>query len=443
MTRAAKQPTETIVQVTNLTHQGHGLAEFNNKPLHIRNALPGESVNARILKKRGGKLFADAVAVLGSHNPDRVESGCSAYPRCGGCSMHHIDYHQQLKLKQNQVAGFLEQQNVSPLHWNAPVSGTRLGYRRKARLGVRQLGEQVLVGFRESFSNRVARLSACVVLTPELSALIPVLKQLLGKLSIAASIPQIEFAQGDHSVALMLRHLLPLSDQDLHLVGDFQSRHGVQVLLQSGGYDTLATLDGSPIKLLGYQIPASGVYMQFDPRQFTQVNQPLNLLLIQAVLSHLSISSPKRIADMFCGLGNFSLPLARAGAKVWGFEVDASAVARGIKNAELNNVAQRVHLSVADLYNEENLALPKLDALLLDPPRSGAGPHLLSWIQQSGCDEVVYVSCNPETFAEDAALLTTEGFSLAQVGVFDMFPHTSHIETLGYFTRRRCMPVDL
>ncbi|MEM9624542.1 MAG: TRAM domain-containing protein, partial [Pseudomonadota bacterium] len=238
MSRQRATPRELDVTINALNAEGLGVADLDGKPLHVRNGLPGETVTARILKRRKGVRYADAVDVV-HPNVGRRGPACAYFPRCGGCNMHHMDYARQLQHKQQQLQDALALHEVRPVSWAPPRSAVRLGYRRKARLGVRLVGDQVLVGFRESFSNRVAKLSHCVVLTPALSALISPLKQLLSQFSIAGQIPQIELAQGDVQIAMLVRHLAPFTAQDMTLWRQFARQHDVEVLLQSGGYDTL------------------------------------------------------------------------------------------------------------------------------------------------------------------------------------------------------------
>ena len=432
----AKLPQEVSVLITDVTAQGLGIGSFEGRALQVRNALPGETVTSRILRRRKGQLLADGISVV-EPSADRRASACEYFPRCGGCSMHHMTASAQLRLKQQQLSDALAKYHVVPNAWAAPHSEGRLGYRRKARMGVRQVGDHSLVGFRESFSNRVAHLESCVVLTPELSRLLRPLRDLIKQLSIAQQIPQIEVAQGDDQCVLMVRHLAPFTARDLTLWSQMEAQFPVRILLQRKGYDTLQNLDGGPVETLGYQIPEHGLYMQFFPQQFTQVNLQMNLALIRQVLAYLGDLRGKSVADLFCGIGNFTLPLARAGARVWGYEGADDAVNMARQNARLNGLESRVEFSTLDLYGTEPGASPGLgvsvDAIVLDPPRSGAGANLAGWLAEFDGREIVYVSCNPDSFAADAAKITAAGFELDKVGIFDMFPHTAHVETMGYF----------
>jgi 23S rRNA (uracil1939-C5)-methyltransferase len=439
----SKQPTEIVLSISRLSDQGLGGGEHNERQVWVRNALPGEVAKARILKRRGGQRFADGHPI-DKLSADRVSSPCTYFPRCGGCVTHHMSPNAQLAHKQQQLSEQLKLQQIEALSWRAPVSLLRLGYRRRARLGVRVVGDQVLVGFRESFSNRVARLDACLTLTPELSRLISPLKQTVGELSDPRTIPQIELAQGDDRCAVIVRHLQPLTAEDMQVWRYFERRWAVQVLSQSKGYDTLRGISETDLdmQLLHYQIPEYGVTLGFFPHQFTQVNAPMNRELVRTVMGYLGTVRGRSVLDMFCGIGNFTLPLARAGALAVGIEASDDAVARARANAQENALLDKSQFYATDLYGDAGTgraihaqleALPK--AMILDPPRSGAGPNLESWVSIQSLQKVVYVSCNPITFAEDAKVLVAAGYALRQVGVYDMFPGTAHVETVGYFSR--------
>lgn len=447
----AKAPQELTLKVAELTTEGLGKAVLHNdqgappRTVLMRNALPEETVAVRVLKRRRGISYGECSAqdTPSPGNPVRIKSACEHFPRCGGCSLHHVQGSTALQLKQTQLQDALNSHDIEAQNWLDPVRANFLGYRRKARLGVRCVGENVFVGFRESFSNRVARLERCVVLTPELSKLITPLRELIAQMSIATSVPQIEFAQGDGECVLMVRHLQPLSPEDHVLWQKFEYQHQVIVLLQSGGYDTLLTLSGKAPALLGYQLPTWGLHVQFAPHQFTQVNLEMNQVLIRHVLAFLGDLRGKRVADLFCGVGNFTLPIARQGAQVWGYEVAADAVSMAQHNAQHNGLSQQTSFATLDLYGDAEAAqLPvDVDALVLDPPRSGAGPNLAHWLAQFGGKKIVYVSCNPVTFAVDAASARAAGFQLKTVGIFDMFPNTTHVETIGCFERVKEAPI--
>ena len=436
-------PSEVEVDVDALGPDGLGRAHYGERAIRVRNALPGETVTARVLKRKRGTFMADGISVAHPH-ADRVRSSCAHFPRCGGCSHHHIAYDAQLTAKSETLAAQLERVGVAPRTWLAPVTAGRLHYRRKARLGVRLVGERVLVGFRESFSNRVAQLEQCVTLTPEVSRLLQPLGRALTSMSIPDKVPQIEVAQGEsgpraNRPTLIVRHLSPFAEEDLDAWRRFELRHDVEIVLQPGGYDTMVTLSGGPPSPLGYDVPGSGLHFVFRPEQFIQVNLRANREMIRQALCLLPGLRGARVVDLFCGIGNFSLPLARAGASVVGYEAAEDAVETARENALTNRVA--AEFRTADLYRGDELdtrlvsSLAQADALVLDPPRSGAGPLLAEWLRVFGGDAVLYVSCNPETFADDARVLEHAGFRLDRVGIFDMFPNTAHVETMGLFVR--------
>ena len=316
----------------------------------------------------------------------------------------------------------------------APVAGPSYHYRTKARLGVRLVGDAPLIGFREHLSNRVARMEDCPVLTPRLGCLIEPLKSLVNGLSVRDAVPQIELAAGDEDCALVVRHLRPLSDGDADALRRFAQRFRVALLTQAGGPET-ATLLAAPAgrtDQLGYAIAAFGLYLNFLPSDFTQVNLALNQRLVADVVQ--ALGPPNGLtADLFCGIGNFALPLARRGHRVLGLEGDAGSIERARANAALNGMSGRCEFAVADLYQAPTLP-DRLGAAVVDPPRSGLDGGLLDAL--SGCtNRLAYVSCNPATFARDARQLVDFGFGLTEAAVYDLFPQTAHIETFGLFER--------
>ena len=445
---AKKLPVEQEVHIEALSEDGLGAATFNERPLWVRNALPGERVQARILKRRGGQRFADGYP-LADLSRNRVTSACQYFPRCAGCNLHHLAYEEQLQLKQARLAQELQRVGVAADGWREPSGLTRLAYRRKARLGVRVVGEQVLVGFRESFSNRVARLDACMTLTPKLSELLPPLKRLIANLSQPRTIAQIEMAEGDSERAILVRHLDVLTDSDLQQWQHLATAHEVQVILQPAGYDSLQPLpNAGPVRPLSYGIAEYGLSLQFYAHQFTQVNALMNRELIRVATGYLGDVRDQLVADLFCGIGNFSLPLARQGARVLGLEASAEAIAMAEVNARRNGLSERCIFRVADLYQAEpesgvlaategHRGFSNLHpaAAVIDPPRSGAGVNLEAWMSNSALQQLVYVSCNPQSFADDAQRLKRLGLRLREVGIYDMFPQTAHVETVGHFVR--------
>ncbi len=440
MARRKPLPADLPVRIDRLDEDGLGVARVHSgdveRDVRLRNALPGETLQARILKRRRGQWLGNAQPPEALAHADRRAAACPVFPRCGGCALQHMPAHLQLQRKASALGDLLNAHGVQAQRWRAPITGPQYGYRRKARLGVRVVGDQVFLGFREAFASRVVDMTSCPALDARLSALIAPLRDVLAGLSVRRAVPQIEVAAGDEATALVLRHLEPLSEGDVARLAAFAGQYGVALYTQAGGYDTVTPLPGRQANLLSYALPEFGLNLQFSPVEFTQVNAVINRALVRHGTAPLRRC--RLVADLFCGIGNFSLALARMGIEVVGLEASESAIARAQANARRNAVASRAGFEVRDLYGDGavDLRLPAdADGLLLDPPRSGAGPHLGRWLTPH-MSVVSYVSCNPRTFAQDARLLQDAGFALTEVGVFDMFPQTAHVETLGVFHRR-------
>jgi len=435
-----REPHRVEVAVTALADTGLGLATLpavhaGPRTLMIRNALPGEQVVALVRKRRHGIWYAEADAPALAA-PQRVMAPCSAYPQCGACVLQHLDYPAQLAHKQSVVDRLLAAAGVTPDVRRAPVSGPRFHYRYRARLGARVVDGTLLLGFSQAFANRVARMTDCRTLAAPLADAIPELAHVLGGLSIADRIPQVELAAGDSDAAFVIRHLDALTAADEARLGAFAAHPRRTVLLQSAGYDSVRPLQACAARLpLNYANPDFGLLFEFLPTDFTQVNPSVNRSLVRAAVLALDVRPGDRVIDLYSGIGNFALALARRGAQVSGWEGAVGAVARARRNAELNGLGTRAEFAVKDLYDASGSHVGGARLMLLDPPRSGAGPNLTAWAGSAGLERIVYVSCNPETFATDAALLRDCGFRLAELGVFDMFPHTAHVETLGLFVR--------
>ncbi len=434
-------PRTLTLAIQSVGDDGYGLGSYQKADSHveravrIKNGLAGEVVTARMLKRRQGEWFGEATEI-DQPVEDRRVAPCAFFPRCGGCAVQHMDYEAQLALKQSGLSSALSEQGVQPERFLAPVHGPRFNYRTKARLGVRVVGDEVLVGFRETFGNRVGRMTACLTLTEALSALIPPLKTLIADLSIPAAIPQVEVAAGEWEAAVILRHLDTLSTTDLDKLARFGARHSVRVYTQSGGYETVAPASpGAEKPYLSYGNPDYGLHFLFAPTDFTQVNLQMNLKLVRGAITGLNAPAGARVLDLFCGIGNFSLPLAASGLQVRGLEAAAPAIERAWLNAQHNGLTGRCEFAVQDLYDADCLNPGQADYLVLDPPRSGAGPNLSSWLQTTGASRVAYISCSPGSFAMDAAVLKQAGYMLEQVGIYDMFPNTAHVETLGIFSK--------
>ena len=436
-----KKPSREVVfeaVVEGLSHDGRGVARIDGKTVFIADALPGERVRARLLRRHRDFDEAGVEAILDA-SPDRVTPRCAHFGVCGGCVLQHLAPAAQIAAKQNVLAqNFQRIGHVEPARWLAPLTADVWGYRRRARLSVKYVAKKgkVLVGFRERDPRFVADLAHCDVLDPALGDHLDALGALLNDIEGAAAIPQIEFSSGDAARVLVFRHLQPLSDADLAKLAAFGTAHGFAILLQPGGTDSVHALS-EPVPELSYALPAYDLKLAFTPLDFVQVNARLNQKMIDHALGLLQPRADERVLDLFCGLGNFSLPIARRAGAVCGVEGDTGLVARARANAAANGVGN-AEFFVGDLAGDVRgsaWARAEWDAMLLDPPRSGA-EALLQQLPGKSVRRVVYVSCHPASLARDAGMLVREhGFKLVAAGVMDMFPHTAHVESIALFER--------
>ena len=415
---------------------GHGIARnAEGKVVFVEGALGGETVDAQVLRCKPKFDTARTVAVLKAASGRRAPP-CPWYESCGGCTIQHADARTQVAAKQRWLEDCLERiGKVEPECLLAPIYGEEWGYRRRARLSVRYVEKRggALVGFRERRSTHVADIQACMVLPAQVSALIPGLRKLVGQLSIRERVPQIEVAVGDEAVVLVFRHLLPLSGEDQVLLRAFADQAGVQAWLQPRGPESAEPFHPRLVPELFYALPEFGVRIAFLPTDFTQVNHGVNRLLVARAVRLLDPRPGERIGDLFCGLGNFALPLATRGAQVIGIEGSKALVERARRNALANGLT--VQFEVANLF-EPNLApWGAFDKLLIDPPREGA-IELVKALPDAWPRRLLYVSCDAATLARDAGVLVnTKGFRLAAAGVVNMFPHTAHVESIALFER--------
>ena len=378
----------------------------------------------------------------------RTTPKCPHFGMCGGCAMQHLDFAGQVAAKQRLLEDDLWHiGRIKPESMLPPIYGPQWGYRHKARLRVRHVPKKgrVLVGFNEKASSFVADMDSCEVLPPHISALIVPLQQLIAKLSIIDRLPQIEIAVGEQAVVLVLRILEPLQPADEPLLREFADLHGVQIWTQSKGPDTVKPLYPLDGPLLSYSLPEFNLTYPFKPTEFTQVNPHINPVMVRRAMQLLQPQANERIADFFCGLGNFTLPIARSGAQVLGMEGSASLITRAQESAGLNGLSSQVEFREADLFKitPETLAeLGTFDKWLVDPPRDGA-LELFKALPGEDSDSnavppqrIVYVSCNPATLARDAGMLVnTRGYRLVAAGIINMFPHTAHVESIALFER--------
>jgi 23S rRNA (uracil1939-C5)-methyltransferase len=415
---------------------GHGVARHaEGKVVFVEGALGGEIVEAAVTRSRPKFDTARTVAVLKASGGRRVPP-CPWVESCGGCAIQHADARTQVAAKQRWLEDCLERiGKVRPQGMLAPVYGEEWGYRRRARLSVRYVEKKggAMVGFRERRSTYVADMQSCLVLPPRVSALIPELRTLVGELSIRERVPQIEVAVGDEAVVLVFRHLLPPSDADRARLRRFAEDAGVQVWLQPRGPESAEPFHPLPAPALAYALPEFGLRIAFHPTDFTQVNHAVNRILVARAVRLLDPQPGERIGDLFCGLGNFSLPLATRGAQVIGLEGSRALVERARHNALANGLTAQ--FEVANLFEPSLAAWGAFDKLLLDPPREGA-IELVKALPAAWPRRLLYVSCDAATLARDAGVLVnTQGFRLAAAGVVNMFPHTAHVESIALFER--------
>ncbi|HTS23870.1 MAG TPA: 23S rRNA (uracil(1939)-C(5))-methyltransferase RlmD [Casimicrobiaceae bacterium] len=434
---------DTVV-ISALDQEGRGVARVGGKAMFVEGALIGERVVVEVLRSKPSYALARATEIVAA-SPARTQPACPHFGVCGGCSLQHLHPAAQVAVKQRVLEdalwhiGRVRADELLP-----PIHGVAWGYRQRARLSVRHVERKggVLVGFHERKSSFVADMTSCLVLPPRISALLPALRALVGALSIRDRLPQIELAIGDGSEdgqpvdTLVLRNLAPLTAEDERLLHEFAATHAVELYLQPGGPASVRPLR-APARRLAYVLPEFAVTLEFAPTDFTQVNASMNRVLVRRAIALLAPQAGETIADFFCGVGNFTLPIARRGARVAGVEGNRDLVRRAEANAAANGLADRARFAVADLYAATTAsidALGPLDRALLDPPREGA--IALVKALPDRLQRVVYVSCNPATLARDASVLVRErGFALAAAGVANMFPHTAHIESIALFTR--------
>jgi 23S rRNA (uracil1939-C5)-methyltransferase len=434
-------PTENKVTIESLDQEGRGVAHADGKVIFIEGALTGETVSYSTYRKKPSFEQAQITEIHKAASM-RVQPKCKHFGVCGGCSMQHLDANAQVAVKQRILEdslwhiGKVKAETLLP-----PIYGQTWGYRERARLSARYVIKKgkSLVGFHEKRSSFVADMQSCEILTPKIAALIPLLAELIGGLSIREKLPQIEVAVGEFVDALVLRVLEPPSSEDEAALRAFADKCEIQFWLQSGGPDTFIPFHPLNAPQLSYSLPEFGITMPFAPGEFTQVNSALNRVMVSRAMRLLDPQPGEHIADLFCGLGNFTLPIARSGAQVLGIEGSAALVTRAKQNAVTNGLDSNAKYAVMNLFEmtEETFArLGKFDKLLIDPPRDGA----IELVKSLGGDgvprRIVYVSCSPATLARDAQVLVQiHGYTLKAAGVMNMFPHTSHVESIALFER--------
>ena len=437
--RRRKREPETA-KITAVTHDGRGIASVHGKKAFVAGALSGETVQFIRRKSRRNFDECELLDVLEA-SADRIAARCAAFGRCGGCALQHVTPRMQRDIKAQTLKDNLERiGRVAPESWLAPMQGPEWNYRRRARLAVKDVPAKgrVLVGFRERGSSFITETKRCEVLAKPVDDMIDALSDLIGRLSIRARLPQIEVAVADNDVALVFRVLDPPSEADKAELGAFGAEKRLRIYLQTGGLDSVSPLHpSSETEALYYALPEFDINIAFEPVDFIQVNSDINQRMVSFAVEKLQVGPDDRVLDLYCGIGNFSLPLARGAGKVSGVEGEAGLVARADENARRNSLSN-VEFRVADLSKidgTESWVKAGCDRMLLDPARSGAA-EVVRQMHLFGPQRIVYVSCHPGTLARDAATLVHEkGYRLEAAGIIDMFPHTAHVESVGIFTR--------
>ena len=438
MARARREPeTATILSVT---HDGRGIADTKGKKVFVAGALRGEEV--RFVRRKSRRNFdeAELLDVLEA-SPERVEAKCAVFGRCGGCALQHISIEQQRAIKFDTLKDNLERiGRVEPERWLEPLIGPAWNYRRRARLAVKDVSAKgrVLVGFRERHAPFITDMHRCEVLAAPVGNLIDPLSETVGRLSIRARLPQIEIAVGDNATALVFRVLDPPAAGDLDELRRFGDEYGLRIYLQPGGPDSLHLLHpAGEDQPLYYRLPEFDVRIDFEPVDFVQVNGEINGAMVGKAVEFLAPDRQDRVLDLFCGIGNFSLPLAKHCGEVLGVEGEAKLVQRATANATANAIGNAAfrQADLAAIDGSERWLQGPWDRLLLDPARSGAA-EVVKYIGRIDPARIVYVSCHPGTLARDAgALVTGAGYTLEAAGIIDMFPHTAHVESIAVFKK--------
>ncbi len=424
--------------VVDLSHDGRGVARLAGKAVFIEGALPGERVKFRVFKRRRQFDEAALVSVL-TASPDRVVPKCIHFGVCGGCTLQHLAPPAQLAAKQRQLLENLERiGRVRPDAVFAPLEGPVWAYRRRARLGIKFVTKKgrVLAGFREREKPYIADIRRCEVLLDRFATLSADLAALTETLSLRDALPQVEVAAGDGAAALVFRVMQSPTAEDLDKLAAFGNQHAVQIFLQSGGLDTIKPLreDYPP---LAYTVDAERLRLEFGPADFVQVNREINTSMVAAAAELLQPTSTDTVLDLFCGLGNFTLPFAARAGRVVGVEGDANLVAKARANAG-RNALERAEFHVDNLFEPASCGdwcKNPYDLVFLDPPRAGAS-EIMERMAHWRPRRVVYISCHPGSLARDAGILVaSQGFKLTCAGVMDMFPHTTHVESIAVFER--------
>lgn len=428
---------EFNADITQLSHEGRGIAHIDGKTTFIFGALPGEQVKFKYTRQRNSYDEGQVTKVLQA-NPQRAQAKCPHFMVCGGCSLQHLSTDMQINHKQQMVLEQLKHHDVIPQQILPAITASPWQYRRKARMSAKYVAkkEKVMVGFFERQGRLIADIESCAVLHPSIGEHIADFKTMIYALDDADSIRQLEVAVDDHTAAVIVRHIRPLSDNDLQALIECAKQHELQLYLQPKGPDSVhCVYPDNANPLLSYSLPAYDLQLAFFPTQFTQVNHEINQQMIARALSLLQLNKNDNVLDLFCGIGNFSLPIAKHCHNMTGVEGDDKAVKQAKANADKNQLSN-CQFYCSDLFKDctQEPWFKAYDKVLLDPARSGAA-DILGQINTLAPQRIVYVSCNPATFIRDAILLNQQGYILETFSVMDMFPQTQHIEVIASFTR--------
>ncbi len=447
--------------ISRLSHDGRGVTSSSDGRItFVTGALPGEDITWQPVRKNKKYLDAKVVEVI-KNSEDRITPKCSKFLICGGCSLQHLSTEKQLEFKGKIVAELLEHFGGVKASLDASaITAKNYGYRHRARLSVRYVEKKnkVLIGFTEKLSRYIAEIDHCEVLHPKIADLLKPLEELIYNLSVRSEIPQIEVALGDSDLSLTIRHLKELNDNDKTLLREFAEKNSIILFFQPKGLNSIYNFYPGEVEFLEYSIwiPAYAgmtekdagmtkddtgheIKYHFKTTDFTQINPSMNQKMVNYALELLDLNNQDIVLDLFCGLGNFTLPIAKQAKKAVGVELSSDMVQRGYHNAKLNNINN------ANFYQQDLIEIGKLSSssiwlkecynkVLLDPARSGA-KEILPTIIEIAPERIVYVSCNPATFARDAGILCESGYKLNKINLLDMFPHTAHVETIALFTK--------
>lgn len=432
----------SILKIESIDSKGYGVAHLDGKTIFVEGALPKETVSANIYKKKATFDWAKTTRIL-KESAFRVAPECAYFGTCGGCAMQHLALHAQLASKARALEdAFKHIGNVQAEILFAPIAGNAWNYRHRARLSVRYVAKknEVLIGFHEKKSSFIMDMKSCAILPPKISHLLIPLRKLIHSLSVFERVPQIEVSVGKECVALVLRILSPLNANDEERLKNFAHTYDVVFYLQEKGTESLKRFYPLNNPELFYDLPEFDLKMPFLPTDFTQVNHAVNQILVRRALALLDVKKCDALADFFCGLGNFTLPIARLASSVLGIEAKESLIARAKQNANLNGI-ENAQFEAHNLFESvffDSFDFSQFNKILIDPPREGAIDLVKALPQNnSSIEKIVYVSCNPATLARDAAVLVhCKNYVLKGAGVVNMFSHTAHVESIAVFEKR-------